>query len=51
MKKFVANILKHSAVLTAFAAVFLTNYDFPCLIFIGEPEIPDSLLKRKENVK
>ncbi|MDO4313611.1 MAG: hypothetical protein Q4C52_11065 [Eubacteriales bacterium] len=51
MKKIIANILKNGAVLTAFAAVCLTVYDFPCLPFIGEPEIPDSLLKRKENVK
>lgn len=48
MKRIIAKILSNCAVLTAFAAVCLSVKDLPCIIFIGEPEIPESLLRKKE---
>lgn len=47
MKKVIAKILNKMAVLTAFSAVFITAKDFPCLLFVGEPEIPESLMEQK----
>lgn len=46
-----AKFLSNCATLTAFSVVCLTVKDIPCILFIGEPEIPESLLRKKEAMK
>lgn len=43
------NFIKNTAIFCAMAVTYVTSCDFPCLYVIGEPEIPEALLKLKEN--
>ena len=51
MKKFknmIGRMVGKMSVFIALSAVFLSPWDGNCVFIIGEPEIPDSLLKLKE---
>ncbi|MCI8708698.1 MAG: hypothetical protein HFG99_09445 [Dorea sp.] len=48
MKLAMSNILGKTTVMLAMSAVFLTARDWPCLLFGGEPEIPDILVQKKK---
>ena len=41
--------MKNMAVFCAMAVTYVTPCDFPCVITLGESNIPESLLKLKED--
>ncbi len=44
----IGKFMGKSTILCAMAAVFITSTDFLCLMFIGEPKIPEDLLRLKQ---
>ena len=41
--------MKNMAVFCAMATTYITPCDLPCVFAVGEPEIPEALLKLKED--
>lgn len=43
-----SNIMAKITISLAMSAVYLTVKDWPCLVIVGEPTIPDILLQKKK---
>lgn len=48
LKKVLGNMLGKLMVFVAMNAVFISGWHSNCLILIGEPDVPEDLLKMKE---
>lgn len=49
VKNTIGRYLAKMTVSVAMAAAFITTTDIPCFFALGEPKVPDVLLKLKED--